>query len=41
VVGLAPGALKDAIAEIRSLTAKPFAVNLWVSVEDEGAFKSR
>ena len=39
-VGLAPGAIADAIAEIRSLTAKPFAVNLWVSVEDEGAFTS-
>src|ERR1700747_82306 len=38
--GLSPGAIKDAIAEIRSLTAKPFAVNLWVSVEDEGAFSS-
>src|SRR5712691_9097363 len=24
-------------AEIRSLTAKPFAMNLWVSMEDEGA----
>src|SRR4029077_2609880 len=23
--------------EIRSLTAKPFAMNLWVSMEDEGA----
>jgi nitronate monooxygenase len=33
----APEAIKDAIAEIRSLTSKPFAVNLWVSVEDEGA----
>jgi len=38
--GLAPGAIKDVIAEIRSLTAKPFAVNLWVSMEDEGAFAS-
>src|ERR1700741_3833214 len=34
---LAPGAIKDAIAEIRSLTSKPFAMNLWVSMEDEGA----
>jgi nitronate monooxygenase len=34
---LAPGAIKDAIAEIRSLTAKPFAMNLWVSTEDAGA----
>jgi nitronate monooxygenase len=35
--GLSPGAIKDVIAEIRSLTSKPFAVNLWVSMEDEGA----
>ena len=34
---LTPGAIKDVIAEIRSLTAKPFAMNLWVSMEDEGA----
>src|SRR4051812_22687643 len=38
--GLAPGAIKDVIAEIRSLTTKPFAMNLWVSMEDEGAFTS-
>src|SRR6202140_5093342 len=36
-LGLTPGAIKDAIAEIRSLTSKPFAMNLWVSTEDEGA----
>src|ERR1700731_287136 len=35
--GLAPEAIKEAIAEIRSLTSKPFAMNLWVSMEDEGA----
>src|ERR1700677_2322949 len=35
--GLAPEAIKDVIAEIRSLTPKPFAMNLWVSMEDEGA----
>src|ERR1700732_5328913 len=35
--GLAPGAIKDVIEEIRSLTSKPFAMNLWVSMEDEGA----
>jgi len=35
--GLSPGAIKDVIAEIRSLTSKPFAMNLWVSMEDEGA----
>src|SRR5712691_8553736 len=34
---LAPEAIKDVIAQIRSLTAKPFAMNLWVSMEDEGA----
>ena len=34
--GLAPEAIKDVIAEIRSLTSKPFAINLWVSMEDEG-----
>ena len=35
--GLTPGAIKDVVAEIRSLTSKPFAMNLWVSMEDEGA----
>ena len=35
--GLAPEAIKDVIAEIRSLTSKPFAMNLWISMEDEGA----
>jgi nitronate monooxygenase len=34
---LAPEAIRDVIAEIRSLTSKPFAVNLWVSMEDAGA----
>src|ERR1700676_3772784 len=34
--GLAPEAIKEAIPEIRSLTSKPFAMNLWVSMEDEG-----
>jgi nitronate monooxygenase len=34
---LAPGEITDVIAEIRSLTSKPFAMNLWVSMEDEGA----
>jgi nitronate monooxygenase len=32
-----PEAIKDVIAEIRALTSKPFAMNLWVSMEDEGA----
>jgi len=35
--GYSPSAIKDVIAEIRSLTSKPFAMNLWVSMEDEGA----
>jgi len=34
---LTPDAIKDVITEIRSLTSKPFAMNLWVSMEDEGA----
>ena len=34
---LAPGAIKEVVAQIRELTAKPFAMNLWVSMEDEGA----
>lgn len=35
--GLQPDAIKDVISEIRFLTSKPFAMNLWVSMEDEGA----
>jgi nitronate monooxygenase len=35
--GLAPETIKDVIGEIRSLTSKPFAMNLWVSMENEGA----
>jgi nitronate monooxygenase len=35
--GLSPSAIADVIAEIRELTTKPFAMNLWVSMEDEGA----
>ncbi len=38
--GIEPAAIKDIIEEIRSLTAKPFAMNLWVSMEDEGAATS-
>src|ERR1700704_6341285 len=38
--GLTPEAIKDVIAQIRSLTAKPFAMNLWVSTEDEGTRRS-
>jgi len=37
---LEPQAIRDVIAEIRSLTSKPFAMNLWVSMEEEGAFTS-
>jgi len=38
--GLAPEAIHEVISEIRSLTSKPFSINLWVSMEDEGAFTS-
>jgi nitronate monooxygenase len=34
---LAPSAIQEVIAEIRSSTNNPFAVNLWVSMEDAGA----
>jgi nitronate monooxygenase len=34
---LAPAAIEEVIAEIRSMTERPFAINLWVSMEDEGA----
>src|ERR1700723_4033449 len=37
---LAPSAIQEVVAEIRSLTGKPFAMNLWVSIEDEGAATS-
>jgi len=35
--GLKPEAIRGIIREIRGLTPKPFAMNLWVSMEDEGA----
>src|SRR3984957_13336653 len=38
--GLSPSAIGDVIAEIRELTTKPFAMNLWVSMEDKGAAAS-
>lgn len=38
--GLTPDAIRKAIREIRLLTSKPFAINLWISMEDEGAFTS-
>lgn len=34
---LPPEAIKDVIAEMRALTSKPFNMNLWVAMEDEGA----
>src|SRR6478752_10798225 len=34
---LAPDAIEDVIAQIRALTSKPFAMNLWVSMEDDAA----
>jgi nitronate monooxygenase len=37
---LAPDAIAGVVATIRSLTAKPFAINLWVSMEDSGAHAS-
>lgn len=37
---LEPAAISDVIEEIRSLTNKPFAMNLWVSMEDEGTRES-
>jgi nitronate monooxygenase len=38
--GLAPSAIQEVIAEIRALTNKPFAMNLWVSMDDAGAATS-
>src|ERR1700730_15596800 len=38
--GLSPSAIKDVISEIRLLTSQPFAVNLWVSMEDDGTSNS-
>src|SRR4051794_9093169 len=35
--GLGPDAIRQTIREIRALTSKPFAMNLWVSMEDDGA----
>jgi nitronate monooxygenase len=34
--GMPPNRIREAVREIRSLTASPFAVNLWVSTEDAG-----
>jgi nitronate monooxygenase len=38
--GLKPEAIRKVIREIKGLTSKPFAINLWVSMEDEGALTS-
>jgi nitronate monooxygenase len=38
--GLKPEAIRIVIRDIKSLTPKPFAMNLWVSMEDAGAFTS-
>jgi nitronate monooxygenase len=38
--GLKPEAIRKVIREIKGLTPKPFAMNLWVSMEDEGALTS-
>ena len=38
--GLKPEAIRKVIREIKALTPKPFAMNLWVSMEDEGALSS-
>jgi nitronate monooxygenase len=35
--GLKPETIRKVIREIKGLTSKPFAMNLWVSMEDEGA----
>src|ERR1700722_18735507 len=39
-LSLAPSAIAEVIAEIRSLTDQPFSMNLWVSMEDQGAATS-
>lgn len=38
--GLEPEAIRNTIAEIRGLTTEPFAMNLWVSMEDPEASAS-
>jgi nitronate monooxygenase len=39
--GLQPEAIRKVIRGIKDLTPMPFAMNLWVSMEDEGAFSSK
>src|SRR4029077_11784312 len=36
-LNLSPEEIKNVISQIRSLTSRPFAVNLWVSMEDDEA----
>jgi nitronate monooxygenase len=36
--GMAPDRVRAIVGEIAAVTSKPFAVNLWVSTEDDGAF---
>src|SRR5436853_6250219 len=36
-LSLSPEEIKNVISQIRTLTSKPFAMNLWVSMEDDGA----
>jgi len=36
-LNMAPDTIRDLVAEIRALTSRPFAVNLWVTMEDDGA----
>jgi nitronate monooxygenase len=38
--GLKPEEIRKVIRQIKSLTTKPFAMNLWASMEDEGALTS-
>src|ERR1700757_3076402 len=38
--GLKAEAIRNVIREIKGFTPKPFAMNLWVSMEDEGALTS-
>ena len=38
--GLKPEAIRNVIREIKGHTSKPFAMNLWVSMDDEAAFNS-
>jgi nitronate monooxygenase len=39
-LSLSPDEIKNVISQIRSLTSKPFAMNLWVSMEDDGVRSS-